>query len=255
MNWRILVAVAMLVAGCAPAGITGTQEGLVEYLGSQNRIMETGKADPVLSLLDLQGGPGLYAVGPVKDLDGEITVFDSVPRISTVRGAGYSVETSWNHDAIFMVWTRQSEWRDIPVPGSVVGYTDLQDFVKAQAIAAGLDVAKPFPFLLAGSPGEIKWHINVDRTDGKPVTAELFAKSKASYVVKGEAADIIGFYSERHPGVFISKLAPAIPAGSGRANANHIHFVSKASDATGHIDDIKLGQGMVLRLPMARRDG
>ena len=32
-------------------------------------------------------------------------------------------------------------------------------------------------------------------------------------------------------------------------NAIHIHLVSRMSKAAGHIDDIALGESMVLRLP------
>lgn len=110
-------------------------------------------------------------------------------------------------------------------------------------------MSKPFPFLLAGTPVEIKWHINVDRTEGKPITNELFVKSKETFIAKNELVDIIGFYSETHAGVFTSQYAPAIKEGSGMKNAIHIHLISRASKASGHIDDLAIGEGMILRLP------
>ncbi len=78
---------------------------------------------------------------------------------------------------------------------------------------------------------------------------KLYMKSKAPFVAKGEPVDIVGFYSEHHAGVFLTQFAPAIKEGSGMQNAIHIHLVSKTSKAAGHIDDIVLGEGMVLRLP------
>ena len=113
----------------------------------------------------------------------------------------------------------------------------------------GIDTNKPFPFLLAGTPVEIKWHINVDRTEGKPITNELFVKSKEPFVTRNEPVDIIGFYSEHHAGVFLPSYNPAIKEGSGMQNVIHIHLVSRTSKAAGHIDNITLGDGMVLRLP------
>lgn len=74
-------------------------------------------------------------------------------------------------------------------------------------------------------------------------------KSKAPFVTKNESVDIIGFFSEKHSGIFIAQYAPAIKEGSGVTNAIHIHLVSKTSKAAGHIDDITFGEGMVLRLP------
>ena len=245
--------VAMAVLGSlltAYAAIVGAKkEGLVEYVGAQKEIFKTGKAASVVTLEDLADRKVLYAIGPIDGLDGEITIFDSKPYITQVRGTDYTLDTSFRHEAFFLVWTEQANWIDVPLPAAVKGYIDLQNFVKEQAHKAGIDVSKPFPFILAGTPVEIKWHINVDRTEGKPITKELFVRSKAPFVTKNEPVDIIGFYSDHHVGVFLAEYAPAIKEGSGMKNAIHIHLVSKTSKAAGHIDDILFGDGMVLRLP------
>jgi acetolactate decarboxylase len=245
-----MVIVPLMVFVTAYAAVVGSKkEGLVEYIGAQKDIFTTGKASSVISLETLSGQQGLYAMGPIDGLDGEITIFDSKPYITQVRGADYVLDTTLKHGAFFLVWTNQSTWTDVPVPNTVKGYVDLQKFVKTQAQAAGIDVTKPFPFLLSGTPVEIKWHINIDRTEGKPITNELFVRSKAPFVIKNEPVDIIGFYSEGHPGVFLTKYAPAIKEDSGMQNFIHIHLVSRTSKAAGHIDNITFGEGMVLRLP------
>lgn len=239
-----------LLLAAAYAAIVGSKkEGLVEYIGAQKTIFATGKAESVVSLADLADRKGLYAMGPIDGLDGEITIFDSKPYITKVRGTDFVMDNTFKHSAFFLVWSEQTKWKDVSVPATVKGYVDLQQFVKTQAQAAGIDVTKPFPFLLAGTPVEIKWHINVDRTEGKPITKELFVKSKAPFVTKNEPVDIIGFYSDHHVGVFVAEYAPAIKEGSGIKNVIHIHLVSRVSKAAGHIDDLTLGEGMVLKLP------
>jgi acetolactate decarboxylase len=246
----MVVAIALGSMITAYAAIVGAKkEGLVEYVGAQKEIFKTGKATSVVSLEDLADRKGVYAMGPIDGLDGEITIFDSKPYITKVRGNDYTLDKTFKHGAFFLVWTEQKNWIDMPLPATVKGYVDLQKFVKEQAQKAGVDVTKPFPFLMTGTPVEIKWHINVDRTEGKPITKELFVKSKQPYVTKGEPVDIIGFYSEKHSGIFLSQYAPAIKEGSGMENAIHIHLVSKTSKAAGHIDDITFGDGMMLRLP------
>ncbi len=246
----IVTAFLGLLLVSAYAAIVGAKkEGMVEYVGAQKDIFKTGKADSVITLEALAGRPHLYAMGPVDGLDGEITIFDSKPYITQVRGNDYALDKSFKHGAFFLVWTEQAKWQDVPVPASVKGYVDLQRFVKEHAQKAGIDVTKPFPFLLEGTPAEIKWHINVDRTQGMPITKELFLRSKEPYVTKNETVDIVGFYSEHHAGVFLTQFAPAIKEGSGMENAIHIHLVSRTSKAAGHIDDIILGEGMVMRLP------
>jgi hypothetical protein len=74
-------------------------------------------------------------------------------------------------------------------------------------------------------------------------------KSKEPFITRNEPVDIVGFFSEGHSGVFLSQYAPAIKEGSGMKNAIHIHLVSRVSKASGHIDDLVMGEGMVLRLP------
>ena len=249
----LIVLCVVAIAGTAIA-LNSTKEGLIEYIGAQKDIFKTGKASSVISLESLANRPGLFAVGPIDGLDGEITIFDSKPYITQVRGSDFVMDNTFKHGAFFLVWTEQTKWQDVRVPATIKGYVDLQQFVKAQAQTAGIDVTKPFPFLLAGTPVEIKWHINVDRTKGNPITKELFQKSKQPFVTKNEPVDIIGFYAEHHAGVFLPSSNPAFMEGTGVQNAIHIHLVSKTSKAAGHIDNITLGEGMVLRLPALKAE-
>jgi acetolactate decarboxylase len=250
MQKRIsIVAAGLVLAACATAVVQSTKDGLVEYAGSQKTIFDSGKAAQTLTVAAMAATPDSFGVGAVAGLDGEITVYQGKSYVTKVRGKDYTMDHGHEHGAVFAVWTQQSKWREEPVPAEVKGYRQLQDFVKARAVAAGIDVSKPFPFQLAGTPAEVKWHINVDLTEGKPIDSQLFAKSKANYIAKNQPMDIIGFYSEKHPGVFISAYAPAIPKESGLKNAIHIHLVSRDGKAAGHIDNITLAPGMVLRLP------
>ena len=201
----LLIGLCIVVVAGTAIALNSTKEGLIEYIGAQKDIFKTGKATSVISLESLAGQKGLYAVGPIDGLDGEITIFDSKPYITQVRGSDVVMDNTFKHGAFFLVWTEQTKWQDVPIPENVKGYVDLQQFVKVQAQTAGIDVTKPFPFLLAGTPVEIKWHINVDRTEGKPITNELFMKSKEPFVTKNEPVEIIGFYAEHHAGVFLDE--------------------------------------------------
>lgn len=223
--------------------------GLVEYYGKQGAIVASGKTEGILPIAEMSGANGAYGIGACANLDGEITVFEGKPYVTRVRGDGFIVDTSQDGMAIFGAWTKNTQWRGEPVPTEVKSYHDLQRFVKARAIAAGTDTSSmPFPFLVTGKPAELKWHINVDRTGGKPITRELFRRSKANYVMQNEEVTIIGFYSESHHGVFIGTYAPAIRE-KGARNSIHIHLLSKDGESAGHIDDLTLEGGMTLLLP------
>ena len=126
---------------------------------------------------------------------------------------------------------------DAAVPETVRSYGELETFVKETARRRGIETDAPFPFLMTGTARQIAWHINVDRTEGKPITRELFWKSKQPYTLRGERVDIFGVYSEAHGGVFMPEGARI-----------HIHLVSQDTAATGHIDAIAPGS-LTLRLP------
>ncbi len=244
-----LVALALLLAACAAAPLHTTKAGLVEYAGAQKTIFETGKAEQTVSIATMTACPGASGVGAVAGLDGEITVYQGRPYITKIRGDNFKVLEGQDQGAVFAVWTCQSKWREETIPSDVKGYVELQDYVKARAAAAGIDIGKPFAFQLSGTPAELKWHVNLDLSEGRPITSEIYAKSKANFVLKNQAVDIVGFYSENHPGVFISALAPAIKKDSQQKNAIHIHLVTKDGSAAGHIDNLTLAPGMTLRLP------
>ena len=76
--------------------------GMVRYIGAQEDIFTTGRANAALSLRALAGLPALYALGPVAGLDGEITIVSSQPYISQVRDGddGYSVDRTFEHPQI-----------------------------------------------------------------------------------------------------------------------------------------------------------
>jgi acetolactate decarboxylase len=240
---------ALTLTACATATYQPIKAGLIEFGGSQKTIFEKGKAENVVPLAAMSGAGDLYGVGAVSGLDGEITVFKGKPYVTKVRGDSFTTDHGQGHHATFAVWARVSQWAEQPIPSTVTGYVALQNFVKERATEAGIDTSQPFPFQVGGTPAEVKWHINVDLTEGKPVTPDLFAKSKANYVAKNQAMDIVGFYSEKHPGVFISAYAPATPPSGSARNAMHIHMVSHDGKSAGHIDNLTLAPGMVLRLP------
>lgn len=241
---------ALFITACAIAGtFQASKDGLIEYHGKQGAIVATGKTEGTLPIAAMSGENGTYGVGAYAGLDGEITIFEGKPYVTQVRGDTYTMDHSRDGMAIFAGWTKNSQWHEEPVPADVTSYLDLQNFVKARAEAAGIDTSNtPFPFLLSGTPAELKWHINVDRTEGKPLNKELFKKSKANYVMKNEPVDIVGFYSEKHHGVFIGTYSPAITDKSVK-NALHIHLVSKDRKSAGHIDNIRFDGRMTLRLP------
>ncbi|MBF0559554.1 MAG: hypothetical protein HQL08_12340, partial [Nitrospirae bacterium] len=72
----VMIMPALLFVTAYGAIVGSKKEGLVEYIGAQKDIFVSGKAASVVSLEGLEGHKGLYAMGPVDGLDGEITIID-----------------------------------------------------------------------------------------------------------------------------------------------------------------------------------
>lgn len=212
----------------------------MSFTGRQDAVFTTGRADGTVRLSDMAGRRHLYALGAAAGLDGEVTILDSEPFVSRVRGPGgaYVVRHDLDGMALFLVWTEMNSFHEeVPVPQSVGSYGELESFVRTAATERGMRVDQPVAFLLRGTPAGMTWHINVDRTEGRPIDRDLFRNSKAFYTLQGEHVEIFGVYSAHHGGVFMTP-----------SSTLHMHFASRDSDATGHVDAIEPA-GMVLLLP------
>jgi acetolactate decarboxylase len=216
---------AACLGACTINQLQPQQQGLLTYDGRQADIVSAGMTDGIVPIAAMSGHRGAYGVGAYAGLDGEVTIIEGRPYVTQIRGDGFSLSNSSDGAVIFGVWTTNTRWQDEPVPTSVSSYEQLQVFIQQRAQAAGIDTATtPFPFLLKGVPEELVWHINVDRTEGRPMTRELFQQSKQTYVMRHQAVTITGFYSEQHHGVFIGTYAPAI-TDPDLQNALHMHLV------------------------------
>ncbi len=241
------ITICILMASCTTVHVNS--DGLVEFAGRQTDIVGQNDIAGLVPISAMSGSNGMYGLGAYEGLDGEITIFQGRPYITQVRGGNIVMRHDTDGSAIFAAWTKNDTWRDEPIPPDVNSFVDLQRFIRARAGAAGIDTAMTaFPFLIRGAPAELEWHINRDRTNGQVVTQELFQASKDNYVMRNEAVTIVGFYSEQHHGTFIGTYAPAM-ADSGEQSAMHMHLVSDDGLSAGHIDNLHLAGGMVLRLP------
>jgi acetolactate decarboxylase len=208
----------------------------VKAEGEMRTVMLKGDLAARADTAALRGMKGLYALGPVEGLKGEVTVFDGKPSIATVRDGKPSVGEDWPK-ACFLVSAQVVRWGKTDLPKGVESLEHLQAFVEKSARAAGLDVEKPFPFLVTGTPKKVKYHI-VWKTDGLPHTKELHAKAKVPFEVEGREVQMLGFHSDKHHGVFTHHDTNI-----------HVHFRTADGKDSGHVDATELAAGMSLHLP------
>lgn len=229
-----------LSAACAKVDKPSMQSHpyVIEYQGAMREMFETGDIGGKLSLASLKNRPHLYALGPLENLSGEITVWDGVPYISFIRDNSVSVVTSHEHKAIFLVWTQVETWRDVSIPATIRTSADLEKFINQSAANARID-SKPFPFLIRGNAARVDWHINNYAAEGNgKITRENHDQAKFKGIIENQSVEILGFYSSKHQGIFTH-----------HATNTHSHLRTASGDFVGHLDDIVLGENMTLFLP------
>jgi Alpha-acetolactate decarboxylase. len=237
---RIFIILAMFFTACGGAQTNVRQESSfkVEHRGAMREMFTKNNIGGNIPLADFRDKQHLFAVAPLENLSGEITILDGVPYISSIRDNSVSVEKTWDAKAIFMVWAQVAEWSETDVPGNVKTYAELERFVAEAAKNAGIDTTEPFPLKLKGTPKKADWHINDYAADGSPVTREKHDQAKFKGTLENEAAEIAGFYSDKHAGVFTHHTTNM-----------HLHIVSSSEKLAAHLDDIVLGENTKLFLP------
>ena len=210
----------------------------VKWVGA-SRDVTRGDLTPKISLESLRQLRNLYAIGPPEALRGEITIVDSHPSVSTVENGRIITDHSFRHRALFLVWAEVPGWHEIPVPRTVSTYRDVETFVAGVARGTGLDITRPLPFRLRGSVARLNFHI-FNKRDDAPHSPDAHERIKARFAMEDVVAEMLGFWSDKHEGIFIP---------SGRSA--HIHFRTADSTVTGHVDDLELRSGSVLALPQS----
>ena len=229
-----LVGVYGATAADPPKG--GEPTYRVKSGGEMRTVMQKGNLEAHMDCATLRELKGLYALGPVEGLKGEITILDGKPSITTVKDGKPVVGEDWPK-ACFLVYAQVERWQTVGLPEGVETLEHLQEFVQTSAKKAGLDTGKPFPFLVTGTPKRVKYHV-VWKTDGQPHTKELHAKAKLPFEVAERVVQMVGFYSDKHHGVFTH-------------HDTNIHVHARTTDGkdAGHVDAVDLVAGMTLHLP------
>lgn len=210
------------------------------FIGAQRETIMNGKLAAALDLRTLANRPHLYGVGPIEELRGEVTIADSRPALARVTPEGtVSVSESFDAGTPFFVWAEVPRWVERTIPAELRSYEDLERFVPQAAAAAGLDADQPLPFLVTGREDLIEFHI-LNRIGDAPHNMEMHKKIQIRFELEQAEAMIVGFHSTRHRGIFTP----------GDSNI-HIHFQTPDNAKSGHIQKLRLGDGAMLKLPVA----
>ena len=219
----------------APTVFADTTAPTVLWQGSLQAV-HGGDASGKVALQQFAHKQNLNAVGPVANLDGEITVIAGQFYIARVRHGMVKTDADLATKASFLVWSEVAAWQPpLPLAAKIDNQAQLEKQIEALALKAGIDVSKPFPFKLEGVLDSVDYHILVPKTSQSAQARHGDGAQKIN--AKNTDVEIIGFFSKNHQGVFTHKGSFA-----------HLHVVER-NGASGHVDQISAGADVRVSFP------
>jgi acetolactate decarboxylase len=221
---------------CSATALAGNPWNLKVY-GALKRIMHEGDVSEKVSLADVVGRPGLYGLGPATDLKGELIVLGGKAYLGKVAGDAVSVIDAGEESAAMLVTAEVMTWREVALDEDIASLAALDNYLADHARRLGVPADQPFPFMLRARPTSAQWHV-IDWPEGdKEHTHAKHQTAGKRGDLKGEPATFLGFFSDRHQGVFTH-----------RNSRIHVHLMTDDGTLVAHVDGLSLA-GATLLLP------
>lgn len=210
----------------------------VEYAGALKNMMHKGDISAKAELAELAEAEHLYALGALENLKGEIQIFDSKPYNTIVSDSLLAFDHSFDKKATLLVYASVSNWTSISIPDSIITYQQLESYIAQSAEEHQIEMDNPFPFLLEGTPQSFDWHVINWKDGDTDHSHEKHIRSGLHGTINNREVAMLGFYSDSHHAIFTHHTTNM-----------HIHVKTVDNKLAGHLDDLTLGNGMILKLP------
>ncbi|MEE9445309.1 MAG: acetolactate decarboxylase [Cocleimonas sp.] len=213
----------------------------IESYGHYKKMIHKKNTDGVIGLKKAIPDKNSYAVGAIQKGTGEITVLNGKVYLDYGKdGIGNALNTIPEHEkAVLLAVTTVEKWQSIEI-SSPLSQEHLFKTILAKAKEQGLDIKKPFPFLLEGGFKELKIHVingQNPKFGGHGSKEKMFHMAKATKT--RQKATVVGFYSASTQGVYTHPN-----------ESWHLHAVIEEEKISAHIDDIHTGHSTTLKLPV-----
>ncbi len=180
--------------------------------------------------LDSLAITGNYGIGALDSLGGEIWLEDGRIWISKVENGSPKVIQEPGEMAALMVYSSIDNWESFETSGNI------EEIVPHKARQA--ELKSPFPFIIKGKFPGLKYHI-VQFEMGEDDLAKHQQHAYHSSL-SNETVTILGFYSERHQGIFTHQ-----------GSNFHMHVRDDSFKTMGHLEEIQTGNhSYTLMLPV-----
>jgi len=197
-------------------------------------VMWKGELGSSIDLDTIANKKGLYGLGPLTYLSGELLINNGkCYRSKVISDSSMVVIESFEASAPFFVYGNVVEWTEIDLPSEVHTIPDLEAFIDQASQA----YQRPFAFKLRGKIARALIHIQ-NLPEGSKVSSPAEAhQGQTNYSLENEEVVIIGFFSTEHKGVFTH-----------HDTFLHMHLITEDESKMGHLDELEIEE-MKLYLP------
>ena len=243
---RATLAGTLLALGALSSLAQESWDGTLVQYGTMHEAIGQQHHQGRVMLNTLVDQPHFFGVAAVEKLEGEITVFDSDATITGVTAdgklesiRGQDIQATLLIGAYVPAWTEYQVESDTPPAG-------FDDRIRDAAVKAGIDVSKPFVFTVEGEFSDVRMHVI---NGACPMHARMrkIEISKEQKPFEGEFETIRG----RLVGVYASDAVGELTHPD---TSTHVHLIFEDSvsgeTATGHVEQVGLAKGAVLKLPI-----
>ncbi|WP_435622904.1 acetolactate decarboxylase [Flagellimonas sp.] len=206
----------------------------IKIVGAMKNVMRKGELGSSIDLDTISDKNGLYGLGPVSYLRGELLINNGKSYLSKViSDSTMTVEKTFETSAPFFVYGNVTEWNEIELPPYLKTIQDLEKLIDNKTT----EYKRPFAFKLIGQVSSAIIHIQ-NLPEGTKVTSPKEAhQGQTNYELENVNVEVIGFFSREHKGIFTH-----------HDSFLHMHLITKDESKMGHLDKMEIGK-MKLYLP------
>lgn len=235
-NFFSIAILSLLIVSCsnlkeAAPGATYTD---VKIVGAMKNVMWKGELNGSIRLDTISDKKGLYGLGPLSYLTGELMIKDGKSYVSKVTSdSTMKVEKTFDASAPFFVYANVTEWNKVELPPNVKSIQDLEKLILEKSEGK----KQPFAFKVTGKIAKAKIHIQNLPKGTRVSSPDEAHQGQTNYEISNEESEIIGFFSKEHQGIFTH-----------HDSFLHMHLITKDESKMGHLDELEIDQ-MKLYLP------
>lgn len=181
----------------------------------------------------------LFGISPLGRIEGEITILDGEIFVSKVNKKGQiNLTQNWQSEAPFGVYAHVKSWKKIQAEVDFENKKDLHKWIEKTALQQGYNLQRAFAFRIKGNFKHVDFHVISKPKKEKVHNHQLHKKAKKHFTLQNSEGELLGFYSQKHEGIFTHK-----------GSFVHTHFIDQARKNMGHLEDIRINGKITLFLP------